>query len=96
MSEVLGTEYRRVIRRSDGRFYRAGSDCPDYWVLNPLDASDVGDLMYLKDIYLEQIGGAIVEIEVTARLTGFGESQLYRNGEWVDPREPSPKPEDSE
>lgn len=83
---VLGREYRRVIRRGDGRFYQAGYDCADSWVRDPLDASNVAGCMYLRDTYIEQIGGAIVEIEVTARLTGFTEAHLYENGESVDPR----------
>lgn len=93
MSEILGTEYRRVIRRGDGRFYRAGCDCPDSWVIDPLQASQVS-VMYLRDAYVNQIGGAVVEIEVTARLTGFTEAHLYKDGEYVDPREPAKAPEE--
>lgn len=89
--EVLGREYRRVVRRGDGMFYRRGYDCPDYWVHDPMQASQLS-LLYLRDEYLKDVPGAVVEIEVTARLTGFTEGHLYKDGEWVDPRaKPKPK-----
>lgn len=83
---VIGTEYRRVIRRADGRFFLAGSDCADRWVVDPLDASDFSGYMYLRDALEYVPEGAIVEIEVTARLSGYTEAHLYRDGEYVDPR----------
>jgi hypothetical protein len=83
MSDVIGTKKLIVLQREDGLFFKAGVDCSDMWVPNPMDASDRSWCLRKRDAtFGDWIKGAkLVEVEISARLTGKTEEHLYRNGE---------------
>lgn len=78
---IVGTKTLIVMQREDGKFYRVGCDSPSGWVSDVFDADDRGGLLMLRDAgWYGMVEGELVEVEVTARLTGRRQADLYANG----------------
>lgn len=74
---VIGLRQRLVVQNKDGKYLQSGGDYPNQWIENPLYATDRSNYADLDTVLLWQKDCEVVEIEVSARMTGRKTTELF-------------------